>query len=320
MEGSGISYTRGAEETTIGATVLRTSVYLDRYTVKTNSDVSTTAVVQGLTYAMEQEDEKDVYAINEEQVAKIEWNIGGRCAYPSSLDGRGGTIYVSIYGSQAPFFFDKARASDYSSWKDYLKTWYNGKENRPIKSTYNLVRPDAEADGEYDTFIYPNTDANTIPSAYVYSGMDKSTKKKLPLTNGAYSNENSIVTIRIKKGTKFDMRYLPLLAIEYDWSAESVTVNPWRSHEGGPWYDPQMWLFSIWAGIFGNRDTMTGSQETSVIMPWQDAEVTTLSGQRLEEGFAGIDTSSTQNRYYITSTFNIGGDTIKVKVQIQIKN
>ncbi|MBR1625214.1 MAG: hypothetical protein IJ676_05685 [Clostridia bacterium] len=320
MEGSGISYTRGAEETTIGATVLRTSVYLDRYTVKTNSDVSTTAVVQGLTYAMEQEDEKDVYAINEEQVAKIEWNIGGRCAYPSSLDGRGGTIYVSIYGSQAPFFFDKARASDYSSWKDYLKTWYNGKENRPIKSAYNLVRPDAEADGEYDTFIYPNTDANTIPSAYVYSGMDKSTRKKLSSTNGAYSNENSIVTIRIKKGTKFDMRYLPLLAIEYDWSAESVTVNPWRSHEDGPWYDPQMWLFSIWAGIFGNRDTMTGSQVTSVIIPWQDAEVTTLSGQRVEDGFAGIDTSSTQNRYYITSTFNIGGDTIKVKVQIQIKN
>ena len=331
-EGKSKTYKRGSQENTIGAPVLRTSVRLkNTYTLYTNADVSSSATVQGLEYAMEpvNDGETDVYCVNSEQVAKMHWTIGGRCAYPASLDGIGGDIYVSIYGDKVPMFFDKTTVATYDDWKDYLKTWSNKKQNKTINDGYfRLVRPDAESTNDVDVFSYTNTGAPSVPSTYTYSGMDTSSEKKMTKTGSTYNNDNAIINIKIDRNTKFDVRYLPLLKVEYNWDGQSETVNPWREYEYATLFSvggveiphPMRLPFAIWAGIFGNRDSKEGQYYTSIIIPWQDAVVTKANGDPVQDGIAGIDTSDLTNRYYLTCSFPLGSTyNMRVKVQITIK-
>ena len=327
-----------------GTGVLSTSVYRDGRYVKTNTSTSSTSVAQSAVYKLGtvtegeegSEVDKEQYAVNDDQLAKITWSVSGRAAYPATLDGIGGKIIVATYGQNAPFYFEKSKYQQYkSSIKDYLKLYLNEKSDWKINSSnLKLIRPDNSMSEDDMLYSFSNTEVSAVPTGYTYNRTaDKLWNLKNTSGNvyenwyGATGNESGEkVLLRIKKGSEFDIRYLPLLTVAYDWDVEYFMNNPWYKNKddkilGIP--TPNAIFYLIFKSLFGDGGHVTGTQKASIVLPWQDAYLTDELGNLISvgdgNGFTYIDTSSTANKYILClDNVAVGDSVLNLKVHINI--
>ena len=312
-----------------GTPIMTTSVKLNGsastgYRLETSTDACSTSKAQGLVYRMENEKEGDntlnVYAVNDNQLAKVTWSVSGRCAYPATLDGIGGDIIVSTYGSKAPFYFDKSGYVSYADWKNYITVYRNKKEDITIESgsdLFRLYRPDNTISTDTDSYGYPNSGVGTVSDGYTYN---KSTDGYWTLTEvgGVFKNwynngereVGSKITLNVRKGTKFDIRNLPLMSVYYKWSAEGDRMNP---------FEGKFLLENIWDGIFGTNSSVSGTESAAILLPWQNAKLYDSTGtQEIAGGYSMIDTSSTSNKYVLKLEFSIGSNKFELTVHVNV--
>ena len=126
----------------------------------------------------------------------------------------------------------------------------------------------------------------------------------------------SKITLNIEKGTKFDLKYLPILSVFYNWSVEGKRYAPFG--EDLPWYHPAKIPQLIWDAIFGTNKTVSGTESTTIILPWQNAEVYDIDGEPVEGGFSMIDTSSTSNKYVLKLSFSLGSNRFEITVHVNV--
>ena len=321
----------------LGTPVLTTSINMEGndqegYRLTTTTDVSSTSAAQSRVYRLDNEKGSEgttytAYAVNDDQIVKITWSVSGRCAYPATLDEIGGEIIVSTYGSKAPFYFEQSKYVTYGDWKEYIVTYYNQKEDKTVQNivgsdginSFKLYRPDNSLSDENQTYAYPNSGVSSIPSEYTYN---KTTNLSWNLTkvDDVFKNwytqgeieAGSKITLNIEKGTKFDLKYLPILSVSYNWSIEGERYEPFGKAEG------LNILAHIWDAIFGTDKTVSGTESTTIILPWQNAEVYDIDGEMVEGGFSMIDTSSTSNKYVLKLSFSLGDNRFEITVHVNV--
>ena len=327
----------------IGTPVLTTSIMREGddkegYRLTTTTDVSSTSAAQSRVYRLDNQKDSEngttytAYAVNDDQIAKITWSVSGRCAYPATLDEIGGEIIVATYGSKAPFYFEQSKYVTYGDWKEYIVTYYNQKEDKTVQNfvggdgsnSFKLYRPDNMLSNEEQTYSYSNAGTGSLPSGYSYN---KTADSFWNLTNvdgvfkNWYTNSDgreigSKVTLNIAKGTRFDIKYLPILSVFYDWKVEGDRLQPFPYDS---WLDlPNSIFGSIWDAIFGTNKTVSGREGTTIMLPWQNAEVCDIDGKTVEGGFSMIDTSSTSNKYVLKLSFSLGDNSFELTVHVNV--
>ena len=251
----------------------------------------------------------DTYFVNDDQIGKIKWSVDGRCAYPSSLEKLGGDIIVATYGDYAPFFFEKTQYINYENWKEYLTTYYYKKEDRPIgpgSEGFRLFRPDNGISKTKESYAFSNTGVGSVPESY---GWNRTPEVEWMLKEtSADTFVNTPMTLNIKQGTYFDLRYLPVLTVSYNWDATGDVINPVAD---------KLILNLIWVAIFGENNHLSGSEYSAVILPWQNAELQDSAGRPLGT-FEDIDTSSPANKYKLVLECSINGYDFEFTIEINV--
>ena len=85
-----------------------------------------------------------------------------------------------------------------------------------------------------------------------------------------------------------------------------------------PWQIPDSIFAAIWDAIFGTDKTVSGREGTTIMLPWQNAEVCDIDGETVEGGFSMIDTSSTSNKYVLKLSFSLGDNRFEITVHVNV--
>ncbi|MBO5305013.1 MAG: hypothetical protein J6A99_05005, partial [Clostridia bacterium] len=297
--------------------------------VYTDLNLNTTSRSQALVYKKEdtensQGDKISDYWVNRTQLGTIEWSIATRCAYPNSVDDIGGKIILSTYGDKAEYFFNKTMYAGFSfdDIQTFVHVWNNNLTEHDITNTnvdgehigFNMYRTDTGEPytDKNNSFKFSNANIGDVPLEYRYS--DESYEiRRVGSTNSYSTTKEKSLVLEITQGTKFDAVYLPIMSINYNWRAESDLFGL-EGVDNNLFENP---IKTALAWIFGRDKVKNETETTTIMIPWQNAEVTDQSGSYLG-GIEAIDTSKYNNRFYVNVQFPIGSYEFDIVLIIKV--